>query len=118
VRPKVEAFQDLADAHPFVDEPAVHRANEVSFRVIDDQVAWHAFTLEHVAVAIRRPTAQVLAGSRPLQLAATEPLSEQRSLVFGDGALDLEEELVARIFADGPMDKDDLATGALKLLEE
>src|SRR5262249_47415427 len=48
VRPKVEAFQNLADAHSLVDEPAVHRAHQVRLNLIDDQVAGHALTFGHV----------------------------------------------------------------------
>jgi hypothetical protein len=76
-------------------------------------MARHTLAFGHVAVAVRSSAAQVLTGPRSLQLAAAEPLSEQGSLVLGDRALDLEQELVAWIFPDRPMDEDDLATGAL-----
>ena len=79
--------------------------HQVSLGLIDDQMAWHTVAFRHVAVAVRSAAAQVLTGPRPLQLAAAEPLAEQRSLVLGDGTLDLQQELVARVLADRPMDE-------------
>ena len=41
----------------------------------------------------------------------TEALAEECSFVLGDGALDLEQELVARVLADRSMHEYHLATG-------
>jgi len=118
VRSEIEPFQNLPDAHALVDQPAVHRADQVRLGIVDDQVARHTLAFWHVAVAVRSSAAQVLTGTRPLQLAAAKPLAEQGSLVLGDRSLDLEQELVTWIFANRPMDEDHLATSALELLEE
>jgi hypothetical protein len=118
MRSEVETLQDLPNAHALVDQPAIHHADQFRLGVIDDQVAWDALAFGHVSVTVGSPAAQIHTGSRALQLAAAESLSEQGSLVLGDGALDLEQELVARVFSDRPMYKDYLATGSLELLEQ
>ena len=89
---KVESFEDLADRHALIDQPAVHRAHQVSFGLVDHEMARCTLLLRHVAIAVRCSAAQVLTGARFLQLAATEALAEQCSFVLGDGALDLEQE--------------------------
>jgi hypothetical protein len=42
-----------------------------------------------------------LTGPRLLELAAAKPLTQQSALILGNGALDLQEELVAGIVGDG-----------------
>jgi hypothetical protein len=118
VRTEIEPLQNLANAHPLIDKPAVHRADEVRLDVIDDQVTGHTLAFGHIPVTVRSPTAQVLASSRLLQLAATEALTEECALVLRNCALNLEKQLIARIVANWSMDEHDLTTGSLELLKQ
>jgi hypothetical protein len=56
--------------------------------------------------------------ARPLQLAAAEALAQHRALVFGDGALDLQQELVVRVVRDRVVQERHLAAGPAELLQE
>jgi hypothetical protein len=62
--------------------------------------------------------ADELPGAGLLQLAAAEPLAQQRALVLGDRPLDLQQELVAGVVGDGAVEEPDGATGAAELLQE
>src|SRR3954452_1755389 len=82
-------------------------------------------TTSRPAVAARQAAAAVggvhadeLPGAGLLQLAAAEPLAQQRALVLGDGALDLRQELVAGVVGDGAAEERDRAAGAAELLQE
>ena len=59
-----------------------------------------------------------MAVSRLLQLAAAEALAEDGALVFGDGALDLQQELVAGVVRDRALQEHHLGAGAAELLQE
>jgi len=117
-RPEVQPLEDLAERQPLVDEPAVEHARDRRLGVVDDQVAGRPVALGHVAVAVGRPAAEVLAGAGLLQLAPSEPLPEQRPLVFGDRALDLQQQLLVGVVADGALQEGDLAAGAAQLLQQ
>jgi hypothetical protein len=71
-----------------------------------------------ITVAVRRPSADELAGPGLLQLAAPKPLAQQGTLVFGDGALDLEQELVSRVIGDGAVEKLHRASCPPEFLEQ
>ena len=86
--------------------------------VIDDQVARHGVASRHVAVAVGRLGAEQVAVAGLLELAAAEALGEHRALVLGDGALDLQQQLVARVLGDGTVEEGDLDAGAAELLEQ
>ena len=58
------------------------------------------------------------AGTRLLELAAAEALAQERALVFGDGALDLKQELVTGIVGDAVVEEGHLAAGATELLQD
>jgi len=47
-----------------------------------------------------------------------QPLAQHRSLVLGDGTLNLQQQLVVRVFGDGVLEKDDGATRAAQLLQQ
>src|SRR5262249_18150257 len=51
-RPGGEALEELADRHPFVDQPAVPHADDVGLGLVDHEVPRHAVTLGDVAVAV------------------------------------------------------------------
>jgi hypothetical protein len=71
-----------------------------------------------VAVAVGRAGTDELPGPRLLELAAPEAFTEQRALVLGDGALDLKQELVARIVGDGAVEELDRAPHPAELLQQ
>ena len=55
---------------------------------------------------------------RPLDLASPESLAHDRPFVFGDGPLDLQQQLVVWVGGDGPLDELDGTAGLAELLEE
>src|SRR5262249_20938011 len=85
---------------------------------VDLQVPRDAVPPGDVAVAVGALAADPLAGPGLLQLAAAEPLGEDGPLVFGDGPLDLEQELVVRVVGDRPLDELDVAGGLAELLQQ
>ena len=99
-RPEVQPLEDLADGHPLVGQPAVERPDELRFGLVDLEPPAGAVAAGEVAVAVRRAPADEPAGPRLLELAAAETLAQERALVLGDRALDLQEELVAGIVGD------------------
>ena len=101
-----------------VRHPRVQPAHHLGLGVIDDQVARHGVASRHVAVAVGRLGAEQVAVAGLLELAAAEALGEHRALVLGDGALDLQQQLVARVLGDGTVEEGDLDAGAAELLEQ
>jgi len=53
-----------------------------------------------------------------LQFAAAEPLAEHRALIFSDGALDLQQELVVGVVRDWVLQEHHLSACATELLEQ
>ncbi|CAA9266379.1 MAG: hypothetical protein AVDCRST_MAG27-2839 [uncultured Craurococcus sp.] len=117
-RPGVEPLEDLAHRQALLHEPVVEHADEGRLGLVDDQVPRHAVALGHVAVAVGRAPADEVALARLLQLATPEPLAQQRPLVLGDGALDLQQELVAGGVGERVVEEDDLAALAAELLQQ
>ncbi len=113
-----QPLDDLADGHPLVDQPAVEHPHHRGLVLVDLQVPRDAVPPGNVAVAVGALAADPLAGPGLLQLAAAEPLGQDRPLVFGDGPLDLEQELVVRVVGDRPLDELDLARGLAELLQQ
>src|SRR3954469_23977028 len=66
----------------------------------------------------RLGTLLVVAVARLLQLATAEALAENGPLVFGDGALDLQQELVIRVVRDRVLQEHDLNACAADLFQE
>jgi hypothetical protein len=62
--------------------------------------------------------ADELAGAGLLQLAAAEPLAQQRPFILGDRPLDLQQELVAGVVRDGAAEECHGAAGAAELLQQ
>ncbi len=114
----VQLFEDLPDGHLLVDEPAVEQAHQFGLRVIDYEMPRHRLMSWNVAVAIRGTTAQVVSIARLLQLAAAEPFAKNGAFVFGDGALDLQQQLVVRIVRDRVLQERHLAAGAAELFKQ
>ena len=115
---EVQPPQDLAQGQALVGKPAVEQAHEFGLRLIDDELAGGAVMARQVAVTVGCAGTDELPGPRLLELAAPEPLAEQRALVLGDGALDLEQELVARIVGDGTVEELDRAPHPAELLQQ
>ncbi len=59
-----------------------------------------------------------MAVARLLQLAAAEPLAEDGALILGDGALDLQQELVVGVVRDRVLQEHHLGACATELLEQ
>jgi hypothetical protein len=114
----VQSFDDLADRHPLLDQPGEELAHQHGFVLLDHQITRNSVTLWNVSISIRRPAAEPVALAGLLKLAATEPLANDGSLVFGHGSLDLEEQLILWVIRDGPVEKDDLAASLAEFLEE
>ena len=113
-----QPLDDLADGHPLVDQPAVEHPHHRGLVVVDLQVPGDAVPPGDVTVAVGALAADPLPVPGLLQLAAAEPLGEDGPLVFGDGPLDLEQELVVRVVGDRPLDELDLAGGLAELLQQ
>ena len=113
-----QPLEDLADCHPLVDQPAVQGPHQLGLDLVDRQVSGHAIAGRDVAVAVGGPPGDPGAGPGLLQLATAEAVAEQGPLVLGDGALDLEQELVVRVVGDRPLDELDVAAVLAELLQE
>lgn len=70
-----------------------------------------------MVITVGRAHPEKLTGPRLLELATAEPLAEQGALILGDGALDLEQELVAWVVRDRAVVKGDVAADAPELLK-
>lgn len=88
-RAGVEAFHALPDGKAFLEHPGVKLANHGGLRLVDDKPGGYHAAASLVAVAVWDLGADDVPVARFLQLTATEPLGQDGSLVFGDGALDL-----------------------------
>jgi len=117
-RSGVQPLEDLADGHPLVDQPAVEGAHQLGLSLVDHEVTGHGVAAGHVAVAVGGAPTEVVAVAGPLQLAAAEALAEDGALVLGDGALDLQQELVVRVVRDRMVQERHRAAGATELLEQ
>src|SRR3954464_805234 len=71
-----------------------------------------------VPVAVGGAAGEVVAVARLLQLAAAEALAEDGALVLGDGALDLQQELVVGVVRDRALQEHHFGAGAAELLQE
>src|SRR5262249_45296870 len=113
-----QALADLADGQVLVDQPAVEQADDLGLGLVDQQVAGGAVALGDVAVAVGDLAGGPLPGAGLLELAAAEALAQDGTLVRGDGALDLEQELVVGVVGDGALDEGDRAAGLAQFFEE
>ncbi len=112
----IQALEDLADGRLLIDQPAVEHAHQFGLGLIHDEVPGHGVMPRHVAVSVGGTASEVVAIARPLQLATAEALAEDGALVFGDGALDLEQELVVGVVRDRVLQEQHLGAGAAELL--
>ena len=91
-------------------------ADHRSLRFVDNETGGYGAATALVAIAVGGLGTDDVAVTRLLQLATPEPLRQHGALIFGDGSLDLQKQLVIRIVRDGPVQKHDLATCAAELL--
>jgi len=117
-RPEIQALEDLADAQALVDQPAVEHPCHGGFALVDHQVPRYPLLFEHVPIAVGGPPADELPAPRLLQLAPPKALAEQRTLVLGDGALDLQQEMVIGIVAERMLQEKDGAAAVPELFEQ
>jgi hypothetical protein len=118
VRSGVQSLEDLADGHLLVTQPAVEHAHQFGLGVIDHEMAGHGIVARHVAVAVRGAATEVMPVTCLLQLAAAEALAQHGALVLGDGALDLQQQLVIRVIRDRVLQERHLAARPAELLEQ
>src|SRR3954453_6485114 len=116
--PEVQPLEDLADGRPSIDQPAVERPDKIRIGRVNLEPSTGTIAAGNVAVAVGCAAADEVAGLRLLQLAAAEALAQERALVLGDSALDLQEELVAGIVGNAVVEKRHLAAGAAKLFQD
>ena len=116
--PEVQPAEDLTQGQGLLGKPAVEHPHDLGLGLIDDELASGPLMARQIAVAVRRPSADELAGPGLLQLAAPKPLAQQSALVFGDSSLDLEQELVSRIIGDGAVEKLHRAPCSPEFLEQ
>jgi hypothetical protein len=108
----------LAHGQALVCDPAVELPDHGRLRLVDDQAAWPAVAARLVAVAVGCLGTDDLAFACPLQLAAPEPIGQHGALVFGNGALDLQQQLVVRVVGDRVVQEHHHAAGTPELLEQ
>ena len=116
MRSGVQSLEDLADGHPLVTQPAVEHAHQFGLGVINHEMAGHGIVARHVAV--RGAATEVMPVTCLLQLAAAEALAQHDALVLGDGALDLQQQLVIRVIRDRVLQERHLAARPAELLEQ
>ncbi|XBH01921.1 hypothetical protein V5E97_26775 [Singulisphaera sp. Ch08] len=92
-----EPLEDLSDGHPLVDKPSVEDSHHIGLRLLDLEVRRDAVAGRDVAVAVGGLPGDPVTVLGLLDLPTAEPLGEDRPLILGDGALDLEQELVVRV---------------------
>ena len=114
----IQPLDDLPDGHALLDQPAIEQSHQLGLGLLDHEIARHRLPARDVAVAVGGPPGQPAAGTRLLQLAAAKALAQHRPLVLGDGALDLQQELVVGVVRDRVVQEHHLAAGAAELLQE
>ena len=92
--------------------------HHVGLGVVDDQPGGDGIASGQVAVAVRRLGAEDVPITSLLELATPEPLGQDRSLVFRDRALDLQQQLIIGIIGNRVVQEGHLATGAPELLQQ
>jgi hypothetical protein len=114
----VQAFHALPNGKPFPKHPGVKLADHGSLRRVDDEPGRHGALPPLIAIAVGDLGADDVSLTRLLQLATPEPLGQHGTLVLSDRALDLQQQLVVRIFRNRAVQEHDLAASAPKLLQE
>jgi hypothetical protein len=88
------------------------------FGLVDDQAGRHTIVSGHEAVAIGGTSMHGMTLAGFLELATSEPIGENRPLILGDRALDLQQKLIVGIVGDRMKQEDYLAPGPPELLEQ
>jgi len=117
-RTVMESVQDLPDGAALVEQPAVDEAHELGLRLVDHEVAADPLLRGDVAIAGGGTAEGGVTVACLLPFAAAEPLAQDSALLFGDGALDLQQQLVVGILADRPLNKNGLAARTTQLVED
>jgi hypothetical protein len=118
VRSSIEPLEHLANGHLFIDEPVVEHTHHLRLGVINDEVAGDSIVARHVAIAVRGAATEVMPITRLLQLAAAKPLTQHGALIFGDGALDLQQQLVIWVIGNRMLQECHLAASTAELLKQ
>jgi hypothetical protein len=72
----------------------------------------------NIPVAVGSATGQNLTGPGFLELAAPKPFGQDRTLVLGDRALDLQQELIVGVLGDRMVQKDHRTASAPEFFEQ
>jgi hypothetical protein len=97
----VQVVGDLADRRAVIDVGAEDRADDLGLGLIDLHARGAAGLCGDAPQAVGDLPKEHVAGAGAVQLAAPVALGDLRALVFGDHALDLDEQLGLRIIARG-----------------
>ena len=114
----VETLGRFAHRDGFVADPSEHSPDHRGLGLVDLPATGLVALPRHVAVPVGSLPAQYDALSRAVQLAASQSFGDLGPLVFGDDALDLDQELSFGIGRRRPVEEDDLAARALELFEK
>ncbi len=115
----VQVVGDLADRAAVVDVVVEDRADDLGFWLVDLHVRGAAGPGGDAPEAVGDLPEEHFAGAGAVQLAAPVALGNLRALVFGDHALDLDEQLGLRIVAGGgPVEEAHRHVEALELFED
>src|SRR5262249_8114071 len=118
--PRVEPSGDLTDRHAVPGEPLEDLPDDLRLRGIDLEPR-HAVPVLLADVTIPVPgAAEDSHGARagPAPLPAPAPLEDLGPFVFGDDALDLQEQLALGRRVNGVVEEDDLGAGPLEFLDQ
>ena len=110
--------RQLADRSPLI-EPGEQVTRNRRLGLVQANPGGIARSLGVDPVAVGRPgPGQQDAGPQLAQTAAAHALGDQRPLVFGDGAADLQQQLVVRVLAHRPVEKRDHGAVFLQFLDQ
>ena len=85
----VQPLHALTDRQPLLDHPGVELAHHGRFIMMNIKAGGRESSSGLVSVAVGCAVPDDVPLTGPLQLATSEALGQDRTLVFGDGALDL-----------------------------
>jgi hypothetical protein len=108
----------LPNGQTLIEHPGIELADHVGLRLVDNKPGGYAATSTLVAIAIGNLGTDDMTVARLLKLAATEPLGQNSSLILGDGALNLQQQLVVWVIRDGMVQERNFAASAAELLQK
>ncbi len=115
----MQAPRQLGDRGPLVNEPGEQAAHHRRLCLVDPNSGRVARPLRVNTVAVGRPRpGQQDTGPQLAQAASAHPLCDQRPLVLGHRAADLQQQLIVRILAHRPVKEFNRCAVSLQLLDQ